>query len=142
MAFFLEGVYTSPRRRGASFGWVYMLDRRIITFLILGQLTASLIIAIITGLLSGHRAGLSALLGGGLCTLGSGIFALLAFRHRGARAAKQIVRAFYKAEALKIVLTILLFIVILKTIAIVPLPFFIAFALVQMIFWLSLLTKL
>lgn len=48
-------------------------------------------------------------LGAGIAIAGSLYFALQAFRHAGARQAPQIVRSFYKGEAGKFVITVLLF---------------------------------
>lgn len=50
---------------------------------------------------------LSVLLGGLLCALPNAYFGLLAFRHRGARAASQVVQSFYRGETGKFVLTLL-----------------------------------
>ncbi len=63
--------------------------------------------------LSGGRAAWSALLGGAVCIIPNGIFAFLALRHAGARAARDIARAFYLGEALKLILTGVLFAIVL-----------------------------
>lgn len=59
--------------------------------------------------LSGSKAAASALLGGAVCIIPNGIFAWMALRHAGARAARDIARAFYLGEALKLILTGALF---------------------------------
>lgn len=58
-------------------------------------------------LLSGLPAALSALAGGVIAVLPNAVFALLAFRHRGARAAQRMLADLYRAEAWKFVLTAL-----------------------------------
>ncbi len=61
----------------------------------------------------GVKAAYSALLGGLICVLPNFVFARQAFAKAGARAAKEVVQGFYKGEALKIGLTILLFVIVL-----------------------------
>lgn len=60
-------------------------------------------------LLKGREAAIAMGLGAGIAIAGSLYFALQAFRHAGARQAPQIVRSFYKGEAGKFVITVLLF---------------------------------
>lgn len=57
----------------------------------------------------GMGAALAVGLGAGIAIAGSLYFALQAFRHAGATRAPQIVRSFYKGEAGKFVITVLLF---------------------------------
>ena len=60
-------------------------------------------------LLKGREAAIAMGLGAGIAIAGSLYFALQAFRHAGARQAPQIVRSFYKGEAGKFIITVLLF---------------------------------
>ncbi|KLN65228.1 F0F1 ATP synthase subunit I [Vibrio sp. VPAP30] len=53
--------------------------------------------------------GLSALIGGGIFVIANAVFALCAFMFSGARAAKRITASFYAGEALKILITVILF---------------------------------
>jgi len=53
--------------------------------------------------------GLSALIGGGIFVIANAVFALCAFMFSGARAAKRITASFYTGEALKILITVVLF---------------------------------
>lgn len=62
----------------------------------------------------GWQAGFSALMGAIICVLPNLIFARIAFSQAGARAARQVVYGFYKGEAAKLGLTILLFVIVLK----------------------------
>lgn len=55
------------------------------------------------------KAGYSALIGGIICVVPNMVFVIYAHRYGGARAAKHIVGSFYKGEALKIMLTAILF---------------------------------
>ncbi|MEL7292415.1 MAG: F0F1 ATP synthase subunit I [Pseudomonadota bacterium] len=53
--------------------------------------------------------GVSALIGGGIFVIANAVFALFAFMFSGARAAKRITASFYTGEALKILITVVLF---------------------------------
>jgi ATP synthase protein I len=64
-------------------------------------------------LIKGSAAAIAVGLGAGIAIAGSLYFALQAFRHAGARQAPQIVRSFYKGEAGKFIITVLLFAAVL-----------------------------
>ena len=53
--------------------------------------------------------GMSALIGGGIFVIANAVFATCAFLYAGARAVKLVAFSFYTGEALKILLTIVLF---------------------------------
>lgn len=63
----------------------------------------------LAALIDSRGAALAVGLGAGIALVGSLYFALLAFRHAGARQAPQVVQNFYKGEAGKFVITVLLF---------------------------------
>ena len=82
-------------------------------------------------------AALSTGLGGLVSIVPTAHFARKIFQHQGAHAARQIVNSFYKGEALKLILTIALFALVFKFFNIVPLVFFAAYMMVQMVFWFA-----
>jgi len=85
----------------------------------------------------GWAAACSALLGGLICLLPNAYFARRMFRHTGARAARQIVRSFYAAEAGKLAFTAILFGVIFAAVEWVAAPaLFAGFIAVQIASWL------
>lgn len=87
-------------------------------------------------------AALSAGMGAGIALAGSLYFALQAFRHAGATQAPQIVRSFYKGEAGKFVITVLLFAAVFATVKTVhPGWLMSGFVLEQMVAWGLLLAK-
>lgn len=87
--------------------------------------------------LTDRAGGVSALLGGLICWVPNCWFAYRAFRHRGARAARQIVRSFYAGEAGKMALTVLFFaIVFINMRSVNALALFAGFAGVQSISWI------
>ena len=82
-------------------------------------------------------AAYSALLGGLVYIIPAWCFAAKLFQHGGARAANKIVRAFYVGEALKLMLTAVLFALVLIFIRISALAFFSAYIIMQLAFWLA-----
>lgn len=95
------------------------------------------VLAFVLGVFVSLAAAMSALLGGLVCILPTAFFARQVFRHSGAQAAKQIVQAMYLGEALKILISVVLFTLIFIYVDIVPLPFFGAFILAQLVVWLA-----
>ena len=88
----------------------------------------------------GTIAALSAALGGIACLVPSLAFAYRAFRFSGARSAKKILQSFYSGEAIKLVLTALIFALIfinVKTLNVAAL--FGGFILVQSVIWATIL---
>ena len=110
---------------------------RVIRLLLLWQLVVALCAGALGWLVAGRAGGLSALAGGLICWLPNCWFAYRAFRHRGARAARRIVRAFYAGEVGKMFLTVLLFAaVFIRMGDRVDAPaLFLAFAAVQLVNW-------
>jgi len=77
--------------------------------LIVLQGLIALLISLVNALFVGKIAAYAGLVGGLICVLPNICFAHVAFKHGGARAAKQIVSSFYWAEAIKLLLTAALF---------------------------------
>jgi ATP synthase protein I len=101
------------------------------------QLGLTLLIAAAAALISGATAALSAILGGLVSAIPTAYFARKLFRYQGARAAKQIVNSFYKGEALKIVLSIILFALVFIFSNIIPVVFFATYIVVQIVLWFA-----
>ncbi len=105
--------------------------------LLICQLSLTVLFAVIAMLLSSATAAMSALLGGVVSMVPTAYFAIKLFRYQGARAARQIVNSFYKGEALKMILTIVLFALVFKFFNIIPLVFFATYIVAQMMFWFA-----
>lgn len=105
--------------------------------LLICQLSVTVLFAVIAMLLSSATAATSALLGGVVSMVPTAYFAIKLFRYQGARAARQIVNSFYKGEALKMILTIVLFALVFKFFNIIPLVFFATYIVAQMMFWFA-----
>lgn len=101
------------------------------------QAGLTLLLAAIAILVSGTTAAVSALLGGFVCIAPSAYFAKKLFQYHGARAAKQIASGFYKGEAIKMVLSVILFALVFKFFKLVPLMFFTSYIVVQLVFWFA-----
>ena len=118
-----------PRARRLAFG------------VVLGQAGVSVIVALAAWALAGAGAALSAVLGGGIATAGSLAMAGLVFA--GALAsAQRIVAAFYAGEAVKLVVVAALFVVVLRTVRVVPLAMLAGFAATYLVYWIALLGAL
>ena len=89
---------------------------------------------------AGGVAGLLGLKSAGLACLAYAVPYSLAlwmtFRHQGARAAKLIVRSFYRSEALKMAVSMILFALIFAFLKLVPWVFFGAYISMQLTMWL------
>ncbi len=96
-----------------------------------------MVVSIALLIISGLHASASVFLGGLVSILPTAYFAKTAFRYNGACAAQQIVKSFYKGEAIKMLLTFSLFALIFKTLNIVPLAFMVGFIVAQMMFWFA-----
>lgn len=101
------------------------------------QVTVVLVIAICFGVFAGQQAAWSAALGGGIYVVPNAIFALLAFAFAGARQAKNVVLSFYLGEALKLVLTIAFFAIVLSSMDGDLLALFVTFALAIVSQWFA-----
>jgi ATP synthase protein I len=108
---------------------------RVIKLLLIWQLVGSFSIGLV-GLIWGQDAGLGAFLGGIIVWVPNCYFAFRAFKHRGARAARLIVRSFYTGAAGKMLLTAGMFTLVFVNLEPLIAPaVFIGFASVQMLNW-------
>lgn len=113
------------------------LSRRGIIRLWLVQLVATLVFAAMCALMYGANAASSAVLGGMVCVIPNIYFARKLFEYQGARSARQIVNSFYKGEAIKIFLSIVLFTAVFMWIKITPLAFFAAYIMILITHWFA-----
>lgn len=101
------------------------------------QLLLMLIIALVSTVFFSIKSGYSALAGGVTFLLPNLIFVLMAFAHAGARQTKKVLRGFYAGEAIKLFLTVLLFVVFLKFVLLSLTAFYISFSLLVASQWLA-----
>jgi ATP synthase protein I len=115
----------------------FALARRLALSVVLGQAGVTVIAALLAGLIAGREALISALLGGGISTAASLAMALLGFGGRTALDPQRAVRAFFVGEAAKIVVMIVLFVVVLKTMKVVPLALLGTYVATFFVFWVA-----
>ena len=115
--------------------------RRLAFGVVLGQAGVSVIAALAAWEIAGREAAWSALLGGGIATVGSLAMAGLVFAGAVANA-QRIVAAFYTGEAVKLAVVVALFVVVLRTVRVVPLAMLAGFAATYLVYWIALVGAL
>jgi ATP synthase protein I len=116
--------------------------RRLVFSVVLGQVAVTLMAALLSWALGDARTGWSAALGGGISTIASLAMAVLAFGRSTAADPERAMRAFYLGEAAKVVVVVVLFVVVLKTIRVVPLAMLGAYVATFLVFWVALANAL
>ena len=112
--------------------------RRLALGVALGQAAVALLAALLCWVVADSRAALSAALGGGISSAASLVMALLSFGKEAATDPLRAIRAFFVGEAAKIVVVIVLFAVVLKTMKVVPLAMLGAYIATFIVFWVAL----
>lgn len=102
------------------------------------QALVTLIAATAALALADLRAAWSALLGGGINMTATLYFAYRVFAAGPGSTGRQVARAFYIGEAVKIVLTAVLFMAVLLWVKVALLPLFVTYAATMLAFWLVL----
>lgn len=112
--------------------------RRLAFKVVLGQAGVTLIAALVGWLAAGRIAALSALLGGGIATVASFAMVAVAFRNSAPVSAARLLGRFFGGEALKLVVVVALFIVVLHWLHPAPLALLITFGATFVVYWLAL----
>ena len=112
--------------------------RRLALGVALGQAVVALAAALVSWAIADSRAALSAALGGGISSVASFVMALLSFSKQATTDPLRAVRAFFVGEAAKVALVIALFVVVLKTMKVVPLAMLGAYVSTFFVFWVAL----
>ena len=116
----------------------FALARHQALMLVAGQLAISIVVALICAVLIGAPAGLAALAGGGTGAAASMVQVAASFRRRAAQDARAIARGFYRGEALKIAVTVLLFVLVLKRGSLPTGPLFAGYVATFAAYWVAL----
>ncbi len=106
------------------------------------QGAVTVVVALVSYLIAGRRAAVSALIGGGISTLASLVMAALSFRRSSLANPYSAVRGFYVGEAAKLATVVVLFIVVLRTMKISPLAMFAAYVATFFVYWVALANAL
>ena len=96
------------------------------------QIISLILVSLLVFFTNGLHAVISVILAGVSLIIPSLVFAVLAFRFKGARNAKKIVNHFYLGEALKIGCSVCLFTLIFQLIRVEPLVFFATYVVIAM----------
>jgi ATP synthase protein I len=118
------------------------LARRLALSVVLGQAAVTVVCALASWLIAGPHAALSAAMGGGISTAASLVMALLGFGGKSAADGQRAMRAFFIGETAKIALVIVLFVVVLKTMKVVPLAMLGTYVATFCVFWVALANML
>ncbi|HEY2780203.1 MAG TPA: ATP synthase subunit I [Steroidobacteraceae bacterium] len=114
------------------------LARRLALSVVLGQAAVTLVCVLAGWLIAGPHAALSAAMGGGISTAASLVMAMLGFGGKSAADGQRAMRAFFIGEAAKIAIMIVLFVVVLKTMKVVPLAMLGTYIATFFVFWIAL----
>ena len=112
--------------------------RRLALSVVLGQATVTLLCALVSWAIADSRAAVSALLGGGISSVASLAMALVAFRNGATLSPQRALSAFFTGEAAKVAVVIVLFVVVLKTMKVVPLAMLGSYIATFAVFWVFL----
>ncbi|MCK8515248.1 ATP synthase subunit I [Methylonatrum kenyense] len=114
-----------------------MPARSPVRFVFFGQLVVAGTCALLWLLLQGPEHGAAALVGGLIAIIPGAYLAMKVFSVRPDAPPKQIIGAFYKGEALKFGLTVVLFIVALQWFADHFAPLIVTYILTILVFWVA-----
>ena len=109
--------------------------RRLALSVVLGQVTVTVICALVSWALADLHAAISALLGGGISSAASLAMALVGFGKQAAADPQRAIRAFLVGETAKVAVVIVLFVVVLKTMKVVPLAMLGSYIATFVVFW-------
>jgi F0F1-type ATP synthase assembly protein I len=116
--------------------------RRLALSVVLGQAAVTVVCALVSWAIAGPHAALSALLGGGISSVASLAMALVGFGRNAATDPQRAVRAFFVGESAKVAVVIVLFVVVLKTMKVVPLAMLGSYVATFFVFWVALANAL
>jgi ATP synthase protein I len=109
---------------------------------VLGQVVVTVVAAAICLAVWGRIAGLSALMGGGISVVASGVLAIIGFSAPAGAAAETIARKFYVGEAAKLAITVALFVVAFVTMKVSFAALFGAYIATLFVYWIALANAL
>ena len=116
--------------------------RRLALSVVLGQAAVTLLCALASWAIADSSAAISALLGGGISSLASLAMALVGFGKQAATDPQRAIRAFFVGETAKVGVVIVLFVVVLKTMKVVPLAMLGSYIATFFVFWVALANAL
>jgi ATP synthase protein I len=118
------------------------LARRLALSVVLGQAAVTLVCALLGWWIEGSHAAVSAALGGGISTAASLAMALVGLTPKSAADPQRAMRAFFVGETAKVAVVIVLFVVVLKSMKVVPLAMLGTYVATFAVFWIALANAL
>jgi ATP synthase protein I len=113
--------------------------RREALLIVAAQAAVTVVLALICWRIWGDLAGQSALIGGGIGTLGSLVQASFSMRRLPSGAdPRQLLGSLYRGEATKVAVTVLAFVWVLRGVRIAPAELFCVYAATFVVYWLAL----
>lgn len=112
--------------------------RRLALSVVLGQAAVTLVCASMAWVVADFRAAVSAALGGGISAAASLAMALLGVGGSSATEPQRALRALLVGEAAKVVVVIVLFVAVLKSMKVVPLAMLGTYVATFAVFWIAL----
>jgi len=116
--------------------------RRVAYTVVFWQGAVTVIVALVSYVMAGRLAAMSALIGGGISTLASLVMAALSFRQSSLANPYNAVRGFYVGEAAKLATVVVLFVLVLRTLKVSPLAMFAAYLATFFVYWVALANAL
>lgn len=113
--------------------------RRVAHRLVFHQAAATLVVAALFMAFAGEWAALSALIGGGIAVAASLAMVALAFRVTGDTSPRRVMHGFYRGEAVKLGVTVLLFAAAIRSGEVAVAPLFTAYIATYLVYWVALL---
>lgn len=116
--------------------------RRLAGSVVLGQVVVTVVAAILCFAVWGRTPGLSALVGGGISVVASGVLALIGFSSPAGAAPETVARKFYIGEGTKLAVTVALFVVVILTLKVSFPALFGAYIATLFVYWIALANAL
>ena len=109
---------------------------------VLGQVVVTVVAAVICFAVWGRIPGLSALAGGGISAVASAVLVLIGFGSPAGAPAERVARSFYVAEAVKLAVTVTLFVVVFLAMKVSFAALFGAYIATLFVYWIALANAL
>lgn len=112
--------------------------RRQALAVVAGQFAVAVCGALISYVFLDVRAAVSALVGGGIGAVSTLVQVLIGLRNSTGKEPEELVRSFYRGSAMKLVVTVVLFVLALRHWNPAPAPLFVTYAATFLVYWLTL----
>ena len=112
--------------------------RRQAQWVVIGQVVVAVGGALICYLTQGELSAISAFIGGGIGAAATLAQVLVGLRNSAGKEPRAIVSGFYRGSAVKLVVTVVLFVLALRARRLAPSPLFVTYVATFVVYWLAL----